>query len=117
MTVAANQRCCSQIWVVVEVIAEIAAEVLAEVAGGERVGVVDACWRYRRVLAWFSTWQICKVADGVRIVCSGERAGVIGALLDVVFDVAEPLGLWQSVENVGIACWQNFKSLVELKLL
>ena len=39
MTVAANQRCCSQIWVVTEVIAEIA----AEVAGGERVGVVDAC--------------------------------------------------------------------------
>ena len=64
-----------------EVITEIAAEVLAEVASGERVGVVDACWRYRRVLAWFSTWQICKVADGVRIVCSGERAGVVGALL------------------------------------
>ena len=34
---------------------EITAEVLAEVAGGERVSVVDACWRYRRVLAWFST--------------------------------------------------------------
>ena len=52
MTVAANQRCCSQIWVVTEVVAEIAAEVLAEVAGGERVGVVNACWRYRRVLAF-----------------------------------------------------------------
>ena len=64
-----------------EVIAEIATEVLAEVASGERVGVVDACWRYRRVLAWFSTWQICKVADGVRIICSGERAGVVGTLL------------------------------------
>jgi hypothetical protein len=36
--------------------------------------------------------------------------------VDVVFDVAEPLGLWQSVKNVGIACWQNFKSLAELKL-
>ena len=45
-----------------------------------------------------------------------KRAGVVGALLDVVFNVAEPLGLWQSVENVGIAYWQNFKSLVELKL-
>ena len=26
-------------------------------------------------------WQICKVADGVGIVGSGERASVIGALL------------------------------------
>ena len=60
MTVAADQRCCLQIWVVTEVIVEIAAEVFVEVAGGERVGIVDACWRYRRVLAWFSTWQICK---------------------------------------------------------
>ena len=77
MTVAADQRCCSQIWVVTEVVAEIAAEVLAEVAGGERVGVVDACWRYRRVLAWFSTWQICKVADGVRIVYSREYTSII----------------------------------------
>ena len=38
MTVAADQRCCSQIWVVAEVAAEIAAEiaaeVLVEVAGG-----------------------------------------------------------------------------------
>ena len=40
-----------QIWVVMEVVMEIAAEVLAEVTGRERVGVVDACWRYRRVLA------------------------------------------------------------------
>ena len=55
MTVTANQRCYSQIWVVTEVVAEIAAEVLAEVAGGERVGVVDAYWRYRHMLAWFST--------------------------------------------------------------
>ena len=31
MTVAADQRCCSQIWVVAGVIAEIAAEVAAEV--------------------------------------------------------------------------------------
>jgi hypothetical protein len=31
VTVAANQRCCSQIWVVAEVVAEIAADVLAEV--------------------------------------------------------------------------------------
>ena len=31
MTVAADQRCCSQIWVVAEVVAEIAADVLAEV--------------------------------------------------------------------------------------
>jgi hypothetical protein len=46
----------------------------------------------------------------------GERAGVMGALLEVVFDVAEPLGSWQSVENVGIACWQDFESLAELKL-
>ena len=68
MTVTTDQRCCSQIWVVTEVVVEITAEVLAEVVSGECVGVVDACWRYRRVLAWFSTWQICKVADGVRIV-------------------------------------------------
>jgi len=33
----------------------------------------------------------------------GERASVIGALLDVVFDVAEPLGLWQSVKLIEIA--------------
>ena len=33
MTVAADQRCCSQIWVVAEVVAEIAAEIAAEVAG------------------------------------------------------------------------------------
>ena len=33
MTVAADQRCCSQIWVVAEVVAEIAAEVAAEVVG------------------------------------------------------------------------------------
>ena len=64
MTVAADQRYRSQIWVVAEAFAEafvevaadiaadIAAEVLAEVAGGECVGVVDACWRYRRVLAF-----------------------------------------------------------------
>ena len=45
------------------------------------------------------------------------RAGVIDALLDLVFDVAEPLGSWQSVENLGIACWQNFKSLAELKIV
>ena len=51
MTVTANQRYCSQIWVVTEVVMEIATEVLAEVASGEHVGVVDACWRYRRVLA------------------------------------------------------------------
>ena len=31
VTVAANQRCCSQIWVVAEVVAEIAAEIAAEV--------------------------------------------------------------------------------------
>ena len=31
---------------------EIAAEVLAEVASGECVGVVNACWRYRRVLVF-----------------------------------------------------------------
>ena len=48
MTVTANQRYCSQVWVVTEVIAEIAAEVLAEVAGRECVSVIDACWRYRR---------------------------------------------------------------------
>ena len=52
MTVTANQRYCSQIWVVTEVVMEIATEVLAEVASGEHVGVVDACWRYRRVLAF-----------------------------------------------------------------
>ena len=58
------------------------------------------------------------VADAGRFegVEDRKRAGVVGALLDVVFDVAEPLGLWQSVENVGIACWQNFESLAELKL-
>ena len=38
--------------VAADVAAEILVEVLAEVAGGERVGVVDACWRYRRVLAF-----------------------------------------------------------------
>ena len=36
-----------------------------------------------------------------------ERAGVMGALLDVVFDVPEPLGSWQSVEDAGIAFWQS----------
>ena len=41
----------------------------------------------------------------------------MGALLDVVFNIVEPLGLWQSVKLIGIAYWQNFKSLVELKLL
>ena len=89
------------------------------------------------MLAWFSTWQICKVADGVRIVYSGEhtgvintlliglnssnrviivadanrfervedrkRASVIGALLTGL-DMAEPLGSWRSIKNVGIAC-------------
>ena len=43
MTIAADQRCCSQIWVVTEVITEIAAEVLVEVVSGECVGVIDAC--------------------------------------------------------------------------
>ena len=56
-------------------------EVLIEVASGEYIGVINACWRYRHVLAWFLTWQIYKVADGVRIIGSGERAGVIGILL------------------------------------
>ena len=37
MTVAADQRCCSQIWVVAEVVAEIAAEVAAEILA-EAVG-------------------------------------------------------------------------------
>ena len=43
MTVAADQRCCSQIWVVTEVITEIAAEVLAEVTNRERVSVINTC--------------------------------------------------------------------------
>jgi len=30
----------------------------------------------------------------------GERASVIGALLDMVFDVVEPLGLWQSIKLI-----------------
>ena len=34
-----------------------------------------------------------------------KRAGVVGALLDVVFDIAELLGLWQSIKNIEIACW------------
>ena len=121
-----------------DIATEIFMEVLAEVVSGERVGVIDACWHYRRVLAWFLTWQICKVADGVRIVYSREHAGVIGVLLtglnsfggviivtdasrfervedrkctgvisvllDMVFNIAKPLRLWQSVKNVGIAC-------------
>ena len=33
-----------------EVITEITVEVLVEVTGGEHVGVIDACWHYRRVL-------------------------------------------------------------------
>jgi hypothetical protein len=37
---------------VAEVLAEAAAEVLVDVVGREHVGVVDACWRYRRVLAF-----------------------------------------------------------------
>ena len=41
--------------ILVEVLADVAAEVLAEVAGGEHISVIDTCWRYRRVLAWFST--------------------------------------------------------------
>ena len=81
MTVTTNQKCCSQIWVVMEVITEITGEVLAEVASGERVNIIDMYQRYRRVLAWFSTQQIYKVADGVRIVYSGERTGVINMLL------------------------------------
>ena len=48
-------------------------------------------------------------------VAGGERVGVIGVLLTGL-DVAEPLGLWRSIKNVGIAYWQNFKSLAELKL-
>ena len=35
-----------------EVVIEITAEVLAEVASRKRVSVIDACWRYRRVLAF-----------------------------------------------------------------
>ena len=42
MTVATDQRCCSQIWVVMEVVIKIAAEVLAEVASREYISVVDA---------------------------------------------------------------------------
>ena len=34
---------------------EITTEVLAEVTNREYIGVVDACWRYRRVLVWFLT--------------------------------------------------------------
>ena len=34
------------------------------------------------MLAWFSTWQICKEgADGVRIIGNRERANIIDALL------------------------------------
>ena len=29
-----------------------------------------------------------------------KRAGVIGALLDVVFDVAEPLGSWPGIKLI-----------------
>ena len=39
MTVAADQRCCSQIWVVAEVVAEIAAEIAAEVAADIAVDI------------------------------------------------------------------------------
>ena len=65
--------------------------------------------------------QYVDSVDVVFVVGKGRRggmgrAGVMDALLDLVFDMAEPLGLWQSIENVGIACWQNFKSLAELKL-
>ena len=34
--------------VAADITAEILVEVLAEVASRERVGVIDACWRYRR---------------------------------------------------------------------
>ena len=51
MTVAANQRCCSQIWVVMEVITKITTEVLTEVTNRERVSVINIYWHYRRVLA------------------------------------------------------------------
>ena len=43
MTVTTNQRYCSQIWVVTEVIIEIATKVLAEVTSGEYISVVDVC--------------------------------------------------------------------------
>ena len=60
---------------------EIATEVLVEVASGEYVSVINVYWRYRHVLAWFLTQQIYKVVDGVRIIGSRERAGVIDILL------------------------------------
>ena len=130
---------------------EITIEVLVEVTGRERVSVIDACWRYRYILVWFSTQQIYKVVDGVRIVYSRKHASVVGvlltglnsssgviivadtsrfervedrkytsiidALLDVVFNIVKPLGLQQSVKNIGIVYQQNFKSLAKLKLL
>ena len=41
MTVAANQRWCSQIWVVAEIIAEITTEVAAEVAAEVATEVIN----------------------------------------------------------------------------
>ena len=32
------------------------------------------------------------------------RASVIDTLLDLVFNIAELLGLWQSIKNIGIVC-------------
>ena len=57
---------------------------------------------------WYSWLAIAVEGKGTR--------WRLGRVIGVVFDVAEPLGSWQSVENVGIACWQNFESLAELKL-
>ena len=81
MTVTTNQRYCSQIQVIMEVIIEITAEVLTEVINREHISIINICQHYRRVLAQFLTQQIYKVADGVRIVYSGEHAGIVGVLL------------------------------------
>ena len=40
MTIATDQRCCSQIWVVAEVVAEIAAEITTEVTAEIAVEVL-----------------------------------------------------------------------------
>jgi len=46
----------------------------------------------------------------VFVACKGRKGGgrgasVMGALLDMVFNIAEPLGSWQSVKLIGIAYW------------
>ena len=52
-----------------------------------------------------SSSKVIIVADASRFerVKDRKRTSIIGILLDIVFDIAELLGLWQSIKNIGIA--------------